>query len=117
MSIVKTPPAEVLTAMEAHASDCAQHDPKHQLLLQNFSVLRRPGGFCKVARPDPIPNSAVKRLRANGTMSQDLGAEVAARPAKDKEEHPHHEIKAKGRASKRALSSVASTDEHVDAGW
>ena len=24
-------------------------------------------------RPDPIPNSAVKRLRANGTMSQDLG--------------------------------------------
>ena len=36
-------------------------------------VLRRPGGFCKVVRPDPIPNSAVKRLRANGTMSQDLG--------------------------------------------
>jgi len=26
-----------------------------------------------VVRPDPIPNSAVKRLRANGTMSQDLG--------------------------------------------
>jgi hypothetical protein len=24
-------------------------------------------------RPDPIPNSAVKRFRANGTMSQDLG--------------------------------------------
>ena len=24
-------------------------------------------------RPDPIPNSAVKRSRANGTMSQDLG--------------------------------------------
>ncbi len=24
-------------------------------------------------RPDPIPNSAVKRFSANGTMSQDLG--------------------------------------------
>ena len=24
-------------------------------------------------RPDPIPNSAVKRLRANGTLSQDTG--------------------------------------------
>ena len=37
------------------------------------SVLRRPGGFCGAIRPDPIPNSAVKRSRANGTMSQDLG--------------------------------------------
>ena len=35
------------------------------------SVLRRPGGFCEVTRPDPIPNSAVKRLSANGTVSQD----------------------------------------------
>ncbi len=33
-------------------------------------------------RPDPIPNSAVKRLSANGTMSQDMGESVAARPAK-----------------------------------
>jgi hypothetical protein len=32
-------------------------------------VLCRPGGFCKVTRPDPIPNSAVKRLSANGTLS------------------------------------------------
>jgi hypothetical protein len=24
-------------------------------------------------RPDPIPNSAVKRLSANGTLSQDTG--------------------------------------------
>ena len=29
--------------------------------------------FGKAIRPDPIPNSAVKRFRANGTMSQDLG--------------------------------------------
>jgi len=26
-----------------------------------------------VARPDPIPNSAVKRFSANGTLSQDTG--------------------------------------------
>jgi len=26
-----------------------------------------------VIRPDPIPNSAVKRFSANGTMSQDMG--------------------------------------------
>jgi hypothetical protein len=29
--------------------------------------------FSEAIRPDPIPNSAVKRFRANGTMSQDLG--------------------------------------------
>ena len=27
--------------------------------------------LCKAIRPDPIPNSAVKRLSANGTLSQD----------------------------------------------
>src|SRR3954454_11523944 len=46
------------------------------------SAFRRPGGFCEVTRPDPIPNSAVKRFSADGTMSQDLGEEVVARPAK-----------------------------------
>jgi hypothetical protein len=29
--------------------------------------------FGEAIRPDPIPNSAVKRFSANGTMSQDLG--------------------------------------------
>ena len=29
--------------------------------------------FGGATRPDPIPNSAVKRSSANGTMSQDLG--------------------------------------------
>ena len=29
--------------------------------------------FGGAPRPDPIPNSAVKRSSANGTMSQDLG--------------------------------------------
>ena len=34
------------------------------------------------AKPDPIPNSAVKPLSANGTKPQGLGESVAARPAK-----------------------------------
>ena len=29
--------------------------------------------FGEATRPDPIPNSAVKRLSANGTLSQDTG--------------------------------------------
>jgi hypothetical protein len=33
------------------------------------SVLRRPGGHGEEPEPDPIPNSAVKLLRANGTLS------------------------------------------------
>ena len=37
------------------------------------SVLRRPGGYCEEPEPDPIPNSAVKLLRANDTSSQDVG--------------------------------------------
>ena len=39
----------------------------------SFSVLRRPGGHGEEPEPDPIPNSAVKLLRANGTLSQDTG--------------------------------------------
>ena len=33
------------------------------------SVLRRPGGYCEEPEPDPIPNSAVKLLRADDTPS------------------------------------------------
>ena len=36
-------------------------------------VLRRPGGPCEEPKPDPIPNSAVKLLSADGTLSQDMG--------------------------------------------
>ena len=36
------------------------------------SVLRRPGGHSEEPIPDPIPNSAVKVLCADGTKSQDL---------------------------------------------
>ena len=36
-------------------------------------VFRRPGGPSEEPEPDPIPNSAVKLLSADGTMSQDMG--------------------------------------------
>jgi hypothetical protein len=45
-----------------------------------FSVFRNPKlffaglvAFGEATRPDPIPNSAVKRFSANGTLSQDTG--------------------------------------------
>lgn len=41
--------------------------------LLRVSVLRRPGGSSEEPQPDPIPNSAVKLLSANGTMAQALG--------------------------------------------
>ena len=42
-------------------------------LAAYFTVLRWSGGFSEEPEPDPIPNSAVKLLRADGTKSQDLG--------------------------------------------
>jgi hypothetical protein len=36
-------------------------------------VLRRSGDLSEAPEPDPISNSAVKRLSANGTVSQDPG--------------------------------------------
>ena len=36
-------------------------------------VLCRPGGLSEKPEPDPIPNSAVKLLSADGTVSQDPG--------------------------------------------
>ena len=39
--------------------------------------------LARCQRPDPIPNSAVKHLSAHGTVSQDPGESVAARPAKN----------------------------------
>jgi hypothetical protein len=47
--------------------------PDQTILLQKPIVLRRPGGPSEEPKPDPIPNSAVKLLSADGTMSQDLG--------------------------------------------
>jgi hypothetical protein len=40
---------------------------------QFHHAFRRPGGSSEVAAPDPIPNSEVKRLSANGTLSQGTG--------------------------------------------
>ncbi len=51
-------------------------NPDHKVgprARRKASRLRRPGDFCKVTRPDPIPNSAVKHLSPNGTMPQGLG--------------------------------------------
>ncbi len=36
-------------------------------------VLRRPGGYGEGSKPDPIPNSVVKTLSADGTASMDVG--------------------------------------------
>jgi hypothetical protein len=37
------------------------------------TVFGRPGGFSEKLKPDPIPNSAVNLLSADGTKSQGLG--------------------------------------------
>ncbi len=36
---------------------------------QFIFVFNRPGGYCEETKPDPIPNSAVKLLSADGTPS------------------------------------------------
>ena len=38
-----------------------------------FSLFRLPGDYGGVAAPDPIPNSVVKRLSADGTLSKGTG--------------------------------------------
>ena len=52
-------------------TDVLAHDENPVLLLQAFFAGLVALG--EAIRPDPIPNSAVKRLRANGTLSQDTG--------------------------------------------
>ena len=49
----------------------ARHAPERTALnsLLRIFVLRRPGGSSEELEPDPIPNSAVKLLSANGTMA------------------------------------------------
>ena len=46
---------------------CDLKDQKDSLL--RIFVLRRPGGSSEELEPDPIPNSAVKLLSADGTMA------------------------------------------------
>ena len=48
----------------------ACRDPEKQ---DHPNVFCRPGGPGEEPKPDPISNSAVKLLSANGTVSQDPG--------------------------------------------
>jgi hypothetical protein len=52
--------------MTDHMTQGARDAPNS--LLRIF-VLRRSGGSSEELEPDPIPNSAVKLLSANGTMA------------------------------------------------
>ncbi len=55
----------------AHAH---QRHLKSQLLETPIGhALCRPGGYCGVSTPVPIPNTAVNRPSADGTSSQDAG--------------------------------------------
>ena len=56
----------------AHSNRVDEVIDTQEIQLASF-VLRRPGGSSEEPEPDPIPNSAVKLLSADGTMSQDLG--------------------------------------------
>ena len=46
---------------------------KEKTLLAVYLVLRRSGDLSEEPEPDPISNSAVKLLSADGTVSQDPG--------------------------------------------
>lgn len=50
-------------------------DTKRETIKDHMlaNILRRPGGLSEEPEPDPIPNSAVKLLSADGTVSQDPG--------------------------------------------
>ena len=60
---------------DVHSLLANHHSPERAALAACFVflVLRRPGGSSEELEPDPIPNSAVKLLSANGTMAQALG--------------------------------------------
>ena len=69
--------------------------------------IRWPGGPSEAATPDPIPNSAVKRLSAHGTASQDAGESVAARPP---DGNPYTQL--------TLTDPIATTASHSpNAGW
>jgi hypothetical protein len=61
--------------MKFYSLFATPHSPERTALdsLLRIFVLRRPGGSSEELEPDPIPNSAVKLLSANGTMAQALG--------------------------------------------
>ncbi len=77
-------------------------------------VICRPGGSSEVAAPDPIPNSAVKRLSAYDTSSQDAGKSVAARSAN----HiplPSHPIQALARSKPAGAFCVRTPTRNAPA--
>src|SRR6195952_158311 len=76
----------------------------------------------ETTRPDPIPNSAVKRLSAHGTVSQDPGESVAARPAKIIQtihslRHTDPPARGTRRATQAEATSHHATTLQGDAGW
>jgi hypothetical protein len=66
----------IALVFNAHQLMALAETPSHGIgqrpAFASQSVFRRPGGFGGEPEPDPIPNSAVKLSRANGTKSQDL---------------------------------------------
>ena len=53
--------------------DQTRRSPLKSGLAKPFLVLRRSGDLSEEPEPDPISNSAVKLLSADGTVSQDPG--------------------------------------------
>ena len=51
----------------ANADDVSVTEIVRPTALLLYFVLRRPGGFSEEPEPDPISNSAVKLLSADGT--------------------------------------------------
>lgn len=58
---------------EPHSSRDPRGEPEDAPCGRACHILRRPGGLSEKPEPDPIPNSAVKLLSADGTVSQDPG--------------------------------------------
>ena len=94
-----------------HPSDASHRIPrKHPQDTYGVSrrpvrAVGRPGGHSEGPAPDPISNSAVKHTSAHGTVSQDTGESVAARPAKHRQ-HAHTEP-----------HSLSTISDHPGAGW
>ena len=66
--------AQQAITRETNASRSVQgHLNLSSTVASVLSAAGRPGGHSEGPAPDPIPNSAVKTLRANGTASQDVG--------------------------------------------
>jgi hypothetical protein len=62
------------SAVGFEGSEKRQGDTNYKRTNACFkTVFGRPGGFGEKLKPDPIPNSAVNLLSADGTKSQDLG--------------------------------------------